>query len=174
LVERLPGNTQEVGGSSPYRAYMDTGYLKRNRWGGRWAQFVGRPECPYLIRWFFETPWFSVRLHHWLHSDDARAFHDHPSWFITLVLAGSYTDVSPAGREPMRPGTIRFRLATHQHTVEVAPGGCWTLLLFGPHERYWGFWRRRGTQLRWVKSNRYFLEEGSHPCAPSNSDTSRQ
>jgi hypothetical protein len=39
---------------------------------------LGLPTCPYLIRWRVETPWFSVRLHHWLGPDDERAQHDHP------------------------------------------------------------------------------------------------
>lgn len=80
------------------------------------------------------------------------------------MLSGSYCDVTPAGREWLRPGTLRFRPALHRHTIEVAPGGCWTFLWTGPHERFWGFWTPRSGGERFRKSNRYFLEEGEHPC----------
>lgn len=140
------------------------GFRRRNRWRLLWGERLGRPECPYLRRWALETPWGSLRLHHWRSGDDPRALHDHPWAFWTLVLSGSYCDVTPAGREWLRPGTLRFRPALHRHTVEVAPGGCWTFLWTGPHERFWGFWTPRAGGERFRKSNRYFLEEGEHPC----------
>lgn len=127
-----------------------------------WGEKLGRPECPYLQRWVLNFKVFSVRLHHWYSSDDHRAFHDHPWWFCTLVLRGGYTDVSPVGREVMRPGTLRCREATHRHTVEVNPGGCWTLILTGPVSRVWGFWVRNGAKF--MKTNKYFLKYGHHPC----------
>lgn len=114
----------------------------------------------YVKRWYFETDLFSVRLHHWLHSDDARAIHDHPSWFITLVLKGGYTDSTPNGAERMSAFTIRFRPAMHRHTVQVDESGCWTLLIFGPKSRKWGFWLRD----KFIKANKYFLKYGRHIC----------
>jgi len=115
-----------------------------------------------MRRWVLNLGFFSIRLHHWYASDDARNFHDHPWWFITLVLWGSYTDVSSAGKEKMKPGMIRYRPALHRHTVRVNSGGCWTLLITGPQIRKWGFWVRGGNKF--VKSNKYFLEYGHHPC----------
>lgn len=54
-------------------------------------------DKPYVERWMVELKDVgSVRLHHWLCSDDQRAFHDHPWWFCTLVLKGDYYDRSPA------------------------------------------------------------------------------
>lgn len=107
-----------------------------------------------------ETPLGSIRLHHWFHSDDARYFHDHPWWFLTLILAGGYTDANPAGNDRMTPGTIRYRPALHSHTVKVDPGGCWSILITGPKTRRWGFWVGK----KWTKSNKYFLEHGQHVC----------
>lgn len=135
---------------------------------------IGRPECPYLKRWVLQFGRFSIRLHHWRASDDARALHDHPWWFLTLVLKGGYRDISaPNPRDwdwennlwathtqHLRPGSIRFRPALHTHTVQVDPGGCWTLLLTGPHSRDWGFWVDR----QWKRMRRYFKEHGHHPC----------
>jgi len=114
----------------------------------------------YIERWYFETPLGSIRLHHWLHSDDSRNFHDHPWWFITLVLRGGYTDVSPSGTTVMNVGKITFRPANHQHTVQVNKGGCWTVLLTGPKIRKWGFWVGK----KFKKANKYFLEHGRHVC----------
>jgi len=123
---------------------------------------LGRSECPYMQRWAINFHFFSIRIHHWFSSDDNRAFHDHPGWFITLVLSGSYTDVSPLGRQLMRRGKIKYRPALHKHTVEVSDGGCWTFVIFGKSIRRWGFWIRDGNKF--VKSNKYFLEHGHHPC----------
>lgn len=113
-----------------------------------------------MRRWVLNLGVCSVRIHHWYSSDDHRAFHDHPWSFVTIVLRGSYVDVSANGRESMRPGAIRYRHATHSHTTEVAPDGCWTLILAGPTVRKWGFWKGS----KWVKANKYFLENGHHPC----------
>jgi len=60
----------------------------------------------------------------------------------------------------MKPGMIRFRSKYHTHSVEVNPGGCWTILFTGPIVRRWGFW----VEKKWKKSNKYFLEHGMHIC----------
>lgn len=114
----------------------------------------------YVRRWYVETPWFSIRLHHWLHSDDDRALHDHTWWFWTFVLRGGYVDRTLTGDEDMNAPKVAFRPAEHAHTVQVNSGGCWTLLLTGPPVRKWGFWVGK----KWKKSNKYFLENGMHVC----------
>lgn len=116
----------------------------------------------YLKRWYIETPFFSLRIHHWLSGDDNRNFHDHPWSFFSLIVKGSYEDVSPNGRELSKVGSIRFRSATHKHYVEVAPNGCWSLLITGPRIRRWGFWIRNNTKF--MKANKYFLTFGDHAC----------
>lgn len=124
-----------------------------------WNEKLGLPECPYVIRWRFETPVGSLRVHHWLSHDDDRAFHDHPWWFITFVIKGAYSDVSPGRVDYLRAGSIRYRPALHQHTVY--PGtGCWTLLITGRPLRKWGFW----WQGKLIRANKWFLSHGHHPC----------
>lgn len=142
----------------------------------RWKEDLGRPECPYLRRWVIEVFGYAVRLHHWNRSDDKRALHDHPYPFVTVVLKGSYVDVSyPEDFDPvselaidtdeLKPGSIRYRKAKHTHYVDVQPGGCWTLMFSGRIERKWGFWvKRKDGSWRWKKSNRYFFENGHHQC----------
>jgi hypothetical protein len=103
-----------------------------------------------------------VRIHHWLGPDDDRAFHDHPWWFITLVLRGSYADYNynPATVDQLRAGSVRFRPALHQHTVVPGARGAWTLVLTGPKSRNWGFWRGG----KFIKANKWFATYGHHPC----------
>jgi len=112
----------------------------------------------------------SVRLHQWVRSDDERAAHDHPSDFVTLVLWGRYVDVleHPGGNTTMdrlRPGSVRYRRAEHRHRVQVDACGCWTLLWFSPPRRDWGFYKRRmAGGFRFLKSHKWFLSYGHHPC----------
>lgn len=125
---------------------------------------LGLAECPYLRRWVLDFGPFALRLHRWTASDDSRAFHDHPWWFVTVVLWGGYIDVSPEGRDRLGLGSVRFRPAEHRHTVEVEHVPTWTLLVTGRPSRRWGFWVD-GEKL--IKRDKYFAEHGHHPCAPS-------
>lgn len=125
-----------------------------------WNVPVGLDECPYARRWALDFGAFSIRAHRWFASDDRRAFHDHAWWFLTIVVWGGYTDVSPAGRDRLRIGSVRFRPATHRHTVEVDEGGAVTLLITGPVVRRWGFW----VDGKLHRRDRYFATAGHHPC----------
>jgi hypothetical protein len=120
---------------------------------------LGLPECPYVIRWRVEFPFGSIRVHHWLSSDDRRAVHDHPWWFLTFVVKGSYTDLTPNGIDRLRAPAIRFRPALHQHTVFPEPRA-WTILITGRPLRKWGFYPKG----KFVKANKWFLSYGHHPC----------
>ena len=139
-----------------------------------WREPLGVPEDPYLIRWMIECRALgSLRLHHWLGSDDHRAPHDHSWSFVTLVLKGRYFDATAEWDDDgqlerwreseLRAGCIRLRRADHRHYVRVAPGeSCWSLLATGPHRRSFGFWVRRTKRL---KANKYFLSHGHHAPA---------
>ena len=121
-------------------------------------QQLGIPNDPYLIRWVLDFGFFSLRLHHWRHSDDLRNPHDHAWDFITFILYGSYEDVSPSGNETMHAGQTTFRKAEHQHSVRVISKNCWTFLITGPERRKWGFW----VNNKFRKRNKYFYEHGHH------------
>lgn len=125
-----------------------------------WNEKLGLPECPYVIRWRAETPWGSLRVHHWLAGDDQRAYHDHPWWFVTFLLRGSYADATPGGTEILAAPAVRFRRSAHQHTVIPGKRGAWTVLVTGRKTRAWGFWRGG----RFVKANKWFASYGHHPC----------
>jgi hypothetical protein len=128
----------------------------------KWAEFIGPPDCPVMQRWGIITPLFSVRLHHFLRPDDHRHPHDHPWWFITLVLKGGYTDRSIIDgvehEDKLSRGSIRFRKALHRHWVDTDDS--WTLILTGRMNRKWGFWL--GDVFKPVSE--YFSQYGYAPC----------
>jgi hypothetical protein len=126
-----------------------------------WHEKLGLPQCPYVIRWRLETPLGSVRVHHWLGPDDDRAYHDHPWWFLTIMLKGSYTDCSPGKGELLTAGHVHFRHSLHRHTVVPGPDGAWTLLITGRRKRAWGFWK----DGKFRKANKWFAMFGHHPCS---------
>lgn len=116
----------------------------------------------YLRRWYLipRNPFINVYLHHFLSSDDDRALHDHPWWFVSLILRGGYIEMGESAegkmtalcrtavtdiRSPFWRRCIAFRPATHQHRVVLATTDerdlpCWTLIVTGPRRRLWGFW----------------------------------
>lgn len=128
----------------------------------RWRDKVGRPECPYLIRWTLTIGGYAIRLHHWLASDDQRHLHDHPWWMLTIMLRGGYTDISTDGEDYLSVGSIRFRPALHHHTVKVDSGGAWTLLITGRKSRNWGFYVPGREAL--LRPLRYFKRYKHHQC----------
>lgn len=130
-----------------------------------WNQPLGNRECPYAYRWILDFYFFSIRLHRWITSDDLRYFHDHPCGFFTLVLWGSYTDISPNGEDKLTIGSWRYREALYKHSVKVDKKGCITLLVFGKPFREWGFYApKKSGKIIWQKAKRYFLSFGHHPC----------
>ena len=128
----------------------------------RWNEPLGMDECPYARRWVFLFFDYGIRIHQWYRSDDKRHFHDHPWWFITMVLKGGYTDVSPDGRDTLRFGSIRFRKAEHRHYVDVPKHGALTILFTGRPIRKWGFWID-GKKVIW-RPLRYMSKYGHPPC----------
>jgi len=133
-----------------------------NLFGIIWHNPIGLPECPYMIRWVILFFGYSIRLHHWVASDDQRNFHDHPWWMITLMLKGRYVDITSEKHDILTSGSIRFRKASHKHTVKVDPPGCWTLLITGRSVNNWGFYVP-GRERR-LRPLRYFSRYGHHPC----------
>lgn len=61
----------------------------------RWKEKLGMKDNPYLIRWTFIFFGYSIRIHHWIKSDDNRFFHDHSSDLLSIVLRGKYANVKP-------------------------------------------------------------------------------
>jgi len=68
---------------------------------GRADLYVGGRTNPYLLRWCLlpkdKYP-INVFLHRVVRDDDDRALHDHPWWFVSIIMVGGYLEMTP--REP--------------------------------------------------------------------------
>ena len=84
-------------GSSPSSRTMigSSDLRKFKNFQVRWKEKLGYQENPYLIRWTILIFGFSIRVHHWIKSDDTRFFHDHSADLISIVLKGHYWNVKP-------------------------------------------------------------------------------
>lgn len=109
---------------------------------------------PYLIRWTLELPFgLSLKLHQIVRPDDDRCPHDHPWWFLRVILWGGYVeehgvDNRVAHRKPWRPWApwrVYFCSPQFRHRITELPrGSSWTLALCGPRGRKWGFFTTSG------------------------------
>lgn len=130
-------------------------------------------SSPLLERWtILSTPIGKLRLHHFLRSDEDRELHDHPWSYVSLIVAGGYTEeIAPAAyrqksyrfdppltaapqteRHWRRAGSLLFRSARWMHRIEIAPGrDAWTLIWMTRRSRTWGFFTGRG----WIRWDRY-------------------
>lgn len=106
----------------------------------RWKEPLGLPNFPYLYRWTLIVFGYSIRLHHWIKSDDRRFFHDHACDFVSIVLKGKYANVTPNGRREVQAVSVWFAKAEQRHYLDIPKGGAWTLLLCSRPRHKWGFW----------------------------------
>lgn len=91
----------------------------------------------------------SARVHHIKRSDSARAFHDHPWDYCSVILRGGYREYFPVFENGVfigedfnyyESGEVLFRKAKSMHRIELEPGyGAWTLFICGPECNDWGF-----------------------------------
>lgn len=123
---------------------------------GGW-EIIGPLACPILGRRTlvdFGPKVGKVLWHRFLPNASDKDQHDHPRSFLTIMLRGSYLDISLAKVEErehshrlgvvydeVRAPAVRFRPATHAHITKVGPKGATTLVIMGPLRREWGFWR---------------------------------
>lgn len=113
---------------------------------------VGGADNPYMLRWYVlpRNRRFNVYLHKFLRDDDNRALHDHPWWFVSVILRGGYVEHTVRGWITRNLGSVAFRHATHRHRVVLwrdAKGKAiptWTLFVTGRKKRTWGFWCPQG------------------------------
>jgi hypothetical protein len=87
----------------------------------------------------------AVRVHVILRSDNDRALHDHPWNYVSVILKGSYVEVTPGGFKLRKPGSIAFRRATDKHRLVLVPGesagddNVVTLFITTRSRQSWGF-----------------------------------
>ncbi|OBF77036.1 hypothetical protein [Mycolicibacterium fortuitum] len=142
-----------------------------DRWLRKWLRlephiYIGGKDDPYLLRWYLlpRNRFLNLYVHKFVRSD-VDTLHDHPWGFVSLILRGEYTEVTPQGHNRRRAGSLAFRDAKFRHhvvllpelqeTARLEPTGpdrplvrfwhtherpCWTLIATGPVTRVWGFW----------------------------------
>lgn len=120
----------------------------------------------------------NLYLHEFLRDDDDRALHDHPSWAASLILSGAYVEhtIAEGGihhRTRYEAGSLRFLPTRHTHRIELLhawwfaddvdeayelahgdparKASAWTLFLFGPGVRDWGFHCPERGWVHWKK-----------------------
>lgn len=131
---------------------------------------------PYLIRWIlFSCPWFSIKVHKILVSDED-CLHDHPWSFLSIILSGGYFEETPDWEEWVEravvhfpggpstemvanisrkkkwysPGSILWRPAKMSvHRLEL-PKPAVTLVVTFRRLREWGFFTKEGW-IPWFK-----------------------
>ena len=102
---------------------------------------IGPEHDPLLIRWvLFRSPWLGIYVHKLCRSDHDRALHDHPWPFVSIVLNGSYVEISEHGRTRRKRFGVIFRRATWRHRFVISNPPVWTLVFVGRRTRRWGFW----------------------------------
>jgi hypothetical protein len=96
----------------------------------------------YLRRWWIapRNEFANLYLHDIRHSDDDRAFHDHPWRNSSFVIAGRYIEHTPEGTFLRQAGDYIEREASALHRLELFPGeNAVSLFSTGPKVREWGF-----------------------------------
>lgn len=66
----------------------------------------------------------------------------------------------------MKVGSVRYRPAKHTHITQSGPKGAWTIVLMGPFERPWGFFRN----ARWWPFKEYEAEFGFAMRCPTDEE----
>lgn len=101
----------------------------------------------YLIRYsLLTTPWFAIKLHKILLSDDD-CMHDHPWSFISIILKGGYYEFTPNRHGWFYgPGSILWRPQPWIHRLEVNDlyGPTISLVITFKKVRIWGFITPKG------------------------------
>jgi hypothetical protein len=127
----------------------------------------------YLDRWGVEwKPLGGIFLHKMDAPDPGLDVHDHPWWFVSIILAGGYDeerspireapsraaraaehDARPGARPPGRRGVLTYRrplsvrvmrLDEAHRIVRLHRRRSWSLVVHGPTRRGWGFYLPSG------------------------------
>lgn len=111
------------------------------------------PDITYLARIrLVQTPWFGVYVHRISLPDARDVLHDHPWPFVSFLLRGSYTEMTPGPGASSAESTapyalprrVRFvnvkRFNKSYHWIsEVHRDPVWTLVFVGRRRRVWGY-----------------------------------
>ena len=162
LVARMAERAPDFSITGPDGAvYLHRYYV--TRWRGWFANVADgqRSRAQRAVLWVTKHI-CNLYVHRFVGDDPQEILHDHPSWAVSLIVRNSYLEhtVAEGGvhhRREYRAGTVRFMSTRHVHRIELLrdasgqPIECWTLFLFGPALREWGFHCPKG----WVHWKRF-------------------
>lgn len=99
----------------------------------------------------------NLMVHRIVRPDEDREPHDHPWWFVSLLVAGWYVEERTwngpsVGRMchwfTRWPASLVFRAATDWHRIaQLDPRGAWTIVLTGRRAHTWGFLADDGSKI---------------------------
>lgn len=109
-------------------------------------------NADYLLRWSLWLPFgASLKLHKIVRPDDDRCEHDHPWWFVRIVLKGGYVEEVEGKTFTRRPGSVTWCGRGFRHRITtLRAAASWSLVLCGPKRDAWGFFTRDGW-MHWRK-----------------------
>lgn len=92
-------------------------------------------------RWeILKTRWGSIWLHAIYKADIDKHLHNHPWHFISIILKGSYKEITQKGISFQRPGKINIRNGENYHKIlEVESKVVYTLFFATEPKRLWGY-----------------------------------
>jgi hypothetical protein len=94
-----------------------------------------------FYRWtLLRTRWFTLCLHYLDAPNWHPQCHDHPWWFVAIILAGGYWENAYGKTRWRGPLSFLYRPAWWSHNVATPrrqPN--WSLIITGPKAREWGF-----------------------------------
>lgn len=104
---------------------------------------ITKNGAPYLQRWYLiEHRRAQLMLHHICQPDADRWLHDHPWWFVAVVLSGGYEQTRLTRRDQLRRTRVRRVNVIGRrgaHRIETVQPDTWTLILTGSRLRVWGY-----------------------------------
>jgi hypothetical protein len=116
-------------------------------------------------RWGITTPLFGVYVHNITQSDKDRDPHDHPWWFMSLILAGGYVERRVSFKDRRKQGQMRVRRPGHFFSCKTTEfhkitllKPTWTFVITGPRTHdVWGYLTSNG----WVDFVTYRAQKNS-------------
>lgn len=107
-----------------------------------------------LQRWRLSARYLGgIMLHRHDGPDPGRDLHDHPWWFVSIILRGGYHEehadvrVAHLGGVPRswKAGSVhKVRLCEAHRITGLVRNPTWTLVIHGPVKRGWGFYPLEG------------------------------
>jgi hypothetical protein len=111
----------------------------------RVEEIYGTGTQIHILRWIIGTfRRYKYYIHHFVGPDTSRGIHDHPKRFLTIGIAGSYTEEVRAkdGRITIRTWRapwIRVFQPSYSHRI-IAVDDAWTFVIVSPPIKSWGFY----------------------------------